>query len=48
MKKAIWRRPELRRRRRWAATSAAVPSALDMAGSSAAETDMPNRLTGSR
>ena len=30
-----------------AATCSSVPSALDIAGSSAAEIDMPNRLTGS-
>ena len=45
-KNAIWRRPESRRWRRDAATCAWSPSALDMAGSCAAETAMPNRLTG--
>ena len=48
MKNAICRRPAFRRWRRRACTSASVPSALDIAGSSAADTAMPNRLTGKR
>ena len=46
-KNAIWRSPESRRRRK---ASVPAPSRLavpDIAGSSAAATDMPNRLTGS-
>ena len=46
MKNAIWRSPAFSRWRRRAATRP-VPSALDIAGSSAADTAMPNRLTGS-
>ena len=46
-KNAICRRPASSRSRRYAARSASLPTALAMAGSSAAETDMPNRLTGS-
>ncbi len=47
MKNAICRKPVSRRRRKPAFTSASVPSVLDIAGSWAAETAMPNRLTGS-
>ena len=47
MKNAICRSPASSRRRSCAPTSAWSPSALDMAGSSAADTAMPNRLTGS-
>jgi hypothetical protein len=47
MKNAICRNPALSRHRSFSATSSALPVTLDIAGSSAAETDIPNRLTGS-
>ena len=48
MKKAMRRSPASSRRRRWVATSASEPERLDIAGSSAADTDIPNRLPGIR
>ena len=47
--KEICRRPELRRARRVSAVRS-LPAAVarDIVGSSAAATDMPNRLIGSR
>ena len=48
IKKAIFRRPEFRRftSAAEAASSCTTPRVLDIAGSSAAETAMPNKLTG--
>ena len=46
-KNAICCNPCASRCRSTLAISSALPSALDIAGSSAAETDMPNKLTGS-
>jgi hypothetical protein len=47
MKKAMRRRPASRRRRTCSMASGSPIAMLDIAGSSAADTDMPNRLTGS-
>jgi len=46
-KKEIFCNPELRRERNVAAISESVPTAEDMAGNSAAETDIPKSETGS-
>ncbi len=46
MKNAMRRRPAERRARTVAATSSSLPTALERAGSSAAEMDMLNKLTG--
>ena len=47
MKNAIRSSPPPSRPRRYKAISSAVPVALDITGSSAAETAIPKRLTGS-
>ena len=47
-KYAIWRNPVFSRPRSTSAISFSSPSAPDIAGNSAADTDMPNRLTGKR
>jgi hypothetical protein len=48
MKKATRRSPAVKRPRSFSATSDCSPAAaLDISGSSAAETEMPKRLTGS-
>jgi hypothetical protein len=46
-KKAICRRPPFRRARSASNAAGSTPIVPDIAGSSAAETDMPNRLIGS-
>ena len=46
-KNAICRRPASSRARNCAAIASSLPVARDIAGNSAADTDMPNRLTGS-
>ena len=46
-KNAMRRNPAFNRARRSAAVSDSLPITLDISGSSAAEIDIPNRLTGS-
>ena len=46
--KAIWRSPLRSRSRNLAAISSSVPSALDISGSSDADTAIPNSPNGSR
>ena len=47
MKKAICAQARVQARAQRVRHLLVAPQALDMAGSSAAETDIPNRLTGS-
>ena len=47
-KNAIWRRPPSSRFRSGSVAPESMCATPDMAGSSAADTDMPNKLTGSR
>jgi hypothetical protein len=47
MKKLIRFRPRSRRFRSVSAITSVAPNAFDIAGNSAADTDMPNKLTGS-
>ena len=47
MKKLIRLSPWSKRWRSFSATTSAAPSDFDIAGNSAAETDIPNKLTGS-